>query len=234
MALKWIQQPNLQTQQKDTKSTIDFVPAAFVRPARMRIEWTRRIQTLQRWRSWRQVEAAVPCRRAADMVICLKRMEEMNGNEAWLMGSLLRSELQTNDYQNQSYGNSHKREVKFLTRVVLDHAGSAAGISWGLTCHLYLSTFITDLGRPAGFRTPRNYTNFMYMCMHLFMQILKLNTSGHSQSHDYFGEHRCMQSVISEFRIRGPDVTSEDQFPDLKVQYSTVVMTNDEINHEPG
>jgi hypothetical protein len=37
-----------------------------------------------------------------------------------------------------------------------------------------------------------------------------------------------LQSVISEFRIRGPDVTSEDQFPDLKVQHSTVVMKNDE------
>ena len=89
MALKRIQ-PSLQTQQKDqkdTKSAIDFMPAAFVRPARMRIEWTRRIQTLQRWPSWRQVETAVPSRTgehpkdgalgAADMVICLKGMEEM-------------------------------------------------------------------------------------------------------------------------------------------------------------
>lgn len=143
------------------------------------------------------------------------------------MGSLLRSELQTNDYPNQSYGNSHKGEVKLLTRVVLEHAGSAAGISWGLTCHLYLSTFITDLGLPEGFRTPRNYTNFMYICMHLFMQILRLNTSGFlSKPRLLWGT--SLQSVISEFRIRGPDVTSEDQFPDLKVQYSTVLMKNDE------
>ena len=216
MALKWIQQPNLQTQQKDTKSTIDFVPAAFVRPARVRIEWTRRIQTLQRWHSWRQVEAAVPCRRAADVVICLKRMEEMNGNEAWLMGSLLRSELQTNDYQNQSYGNSHKREVKLLTRVVLDHAGSAAGISWGLTCHLYLSTFITDLGRPAGLRTPQELYE-------LHVQLYAPFSANSEIEYVWtFSKPRLLwgtslQSVISEFRIRGPDVTSEDQFPDLKV-----------------